>query len=54
MMTYQEFVEQTIVSSGEEGPFCPFFSGGYCDTPCSDACYNCEYSLMDYSVRMDA
>lgn len=53
MMTYQEFVEQTIVKSGEEGPFCPFLSGGYCDTPCSDACYDCEYSLMDYTARCE-
>jgi len=49
-MTYDEFVEHTIESSGEDGPFCPFLSGGYCDTPCSDECYVCDHSLMDYTI----
>ena len=44
-MDENEFMEwlATILYGKEDGPFCPFPLGGYCDCPVSKECIHCVF-----------
>jgi hypothetical protein len=44
-MTQKEFMEwiSTFSHNNEDGPFCPFPLGGYCDNPLSEECAHCVF-----------
>lgn len=44
-MTHKEFMEwiASIPHSNDDGPFCPFPLGGYCDNPLSENCMHCVF-----------
>lgn len=46
---YMEFIRKnTDVPLSETEPFCPFYSGGYCDVAFSQSCYSCEIPMQDW------
>ena len=51
-MTQKEFMEWilTFPRNDDDGPFCPFPLGGYCDNPLSEDCVHCEFCLQTDSI----
>ena len=53
MNALREYIKREMNSMAiEDGPFCPFYCGGYCDAP-RKKCWDCTIPIMSYVIEFD-